>query len=82
MRVAEILFWNNEPAEGNFFDSQFDLSHDPSSSLFTKLARAYAKDRLLKRFWNLKGSESQPFGPAPPDNETELSKRHVEPTSA
>jgi hypothetical protein len=83
MRIAEILFWNNEPAEANRSDPQLDLPHDPSSDLFTKLANAYAKDRLLKRFWNAKGSEAHPSGPAAPDAETELiPSSTLEPTTA
>jgi|SRR5271163_701909 len=82
MQIVEILFWNNEPAEANRSDPQLDLPHDPSSDLFTKLANAYAKDRLLKRFWNLKGSESQPFGPAAPAETELIPSGTLEPTAA
>ena len=83
MRIAEILFWNNEPTEGDHSDPQLDLSHHPSSDLFRKLANAYSKDRLLKRFWNRKGSETQCPGLASCDAETELSPTGtLEPTKA
>jgi hypothetical protein len=83
MRIAEILFWNNETTEGNRSDLQLYLSHDASSDLFAKLANAYAKDRLLKRFWNAKGSEAHRSGPAPPDGENELiPSGTLEPTTA
>jgi hypothetical protein len=71
MRITEILFCNNEPTEGNRSDSQLYLPHDASSDLFAKPANAYAKDRLLRRFWNAKGLEADPSGPPLPDAETE-----------
>jgi hypothetical protein len=72
MRISEILFWDNKPIEGNRSNPQLGLPHDPSSDLFTKLASAYAKDCLVKRFWHVKGLEGQCPGPAPHDAETEL----------
>jgi hypothetical protein len=83
MRISEILFWNTEPVEANRADPHLDLPHDPSGDLFTKLANAYAKDRLMKRFWNAKGLESQRPGPAPPDAGTEpIPSGTTEPTTA
>ena len=72
MRIREILFWNNGPTEQNHLEPQLYLSPDPSRELFTKLARAYAKDYLEKRFWKLNGSQRQPSGSVPLDAETEL----------
>jgi hypothetical protein len=72
MRIVEILFWNSEPTEGNPSDHHLYLPHHASNDLFARLANAYAKDRLLKRFWNLKRLESRPFGLAPPDAGSEL----------
>jgi hypothetical protein len=42
------------------------------SSDLTNLANAFTRSGLVKHFWNLNGSEGQPFGPAPPDAGTEL----------
>jgi hypothetical protein len=71
MRIYEILFWNNEPAERNRSDPQLDLSPTPFSDP-TNLATAFTRDGLVKHLWNLNGSEGQPSGPAPPNPETEL----------
>jgi hypothetical protein len=66
MRISEILFWDNKPIEGNYSDPQLGLPKAPSSDFFTKLASDYAKDELLKRFWNGKQSENSPlFQPRP-----------------
>ena len=83
MRIYEILFWNNEPAEGNRSDPQLDLSPTPFSDDPTNLANAFTRGGLVKHFWNLPGSEGQPSGPAPPDAETELiPSGTLEPTAA
>ena len=72
MRIYEILFWNNEPAEGNRPDPQLDPPPAPFSDDPTNLANAFTRSGLVKHFWNLNGSEGQPSGPAPPDAENEL----------
>jgi hypothetical protein len=72
MRISEILFWDNKPIEGNYSDPHLDLPKAPSSDFFTKLASDYAKDELLKRFWNGKRSEISPSVPASPDAGIEL----------
>ena len=82
MRIAEILFWNNESTEGNRSDPQLYLPHDPSDDLFKKLASDYTKDRLVQRFWNLKRSESQPLGPAAPAETELIPNGTLEPTAA
>jgi hypothetical protein len=72
MRISEIIFWNNEPAERSRADHPHDLPSVPFGDALTKLANAFTKDGLVKQFWNLNGSEEQPSGPAPPDAEAEL----------
>jgi hypothetical protein len=72
MRIYEILFWNNEPAEGNRSDPQLDLSPTPFSDDPTNLANAFTRRGLVKSFWNLNGSGRQPSGPAPPGAETDV----------
>jgi hypothetical protein len=72
MRIAEILFWNNEPAEANDYERQLDQASARSSDDVTNLATAFTRRGLVKHLWNLNGSERQPTGPAPPDPETEL----------
>jgi hypothetical protein len=83
MRITEILFWNNEPTEGNRPDPQLDLPPAPFSDDPTNLANAFTRRGLVKHFWNLSGSEGQPSGPAPPDAENELiPSGTLEPTTA
>jgi hypothetical protein len=72
MRITEILFWNNEPTEGNRPDPQLDLPPAPFTDDPTNLANAFTRRGIVKSFWNLNGSEAQPSGPAPPDAGTEL----------
>jgi hypothetical protein len=72
MRINEILFWNNEPTDGDRFNPQLDLPPAPFSDDPTNLANAFTRDGRVKHFWNLNGSEGQPSGPAPPDAETGL----------
>jgi hypothetical protein len=83
MRIFEILFWNNEPAEGNRSDPQLDSSPVPFDDDLTKLGNAFTRGGLVKHFWNFNGSEGQPSGPAPPDTETDLIPNStLEPTAA
>jgi hypothetical protein len=82
MRIAEILFWSNEPTTRDRSDPQLDLSPAPFSDDLTNLANAFTEDGLVKSFWNLNGSEGQPLGPAPPEAGTELSPTGtLEPTT-
>jgi hypothetical protein len=83
MRISEILFWNNEPTEE---DRAYPLLNSPpasSNDSLTNLAmNAFTRSGLVKGFWNMKGSEEQPSGPAPPDTGTELIPRGtLEPTA-
>ena len=83
MRIAEILFWNNEPAEANDYEPQLDQAPAPFSNDLTNLGNAFTRRGLVKHFWNLTGSERPPSGPAPPDTETELIPNGtLEPTTA
>ena len=72
MRISEILNWNNDPTEENSAKSQRYLHPAPFSDDPTNLANAFTRSGLVKHFWNLRGSQGQPSGPAPPDAETEL----------
>ena len=83
MRIAEILFWNNEPGEANDYEPQLDQAPARSSDDVTNLATAFTRRGMVKHFWNLNGSEGQPSGPAPPDAEPELIPGGtLEPTTA
>jgi hypothetical protein len=83
MRIFEILFWGNEPTEADRSDPLLNLSQAPSGDLFTALASAYTKDRLIRRFWNEKGSELGPLRPVPPDAEAKtIASSAAEPTTA
>ena len=72
MRIAEILYWNNEPTLRNRSDPQLGQSRPSLSDDPTNLANAFTRSGLVKHFWNLNGSEGQPSGPAPPGAEREL----------
>jgi hypothetical protein len=83
MRIKEILLWNNNSTEGNRSNPQLDLPPAPFRDDPTNLANAFTRSGLVKHFWNLNGSEGQPYGPAPPDAETELiPSGTLEPTTA
>jgi hypothetical protein len=83
MRICEILFRNNKRTEVNRAGPQLDLSRVQSSDPLTNLGNAFTRRGLVKHFWNLNGSEAQPYGPAPPDDETELIPNGtMEPTTA
>jgi hypothetical protein len=71
-KFTEILFWNNDPTEGNRPDPQLDFSPTPFSDDPTNLGNAFTRRGIVKHFWNLPGSEGQPSGPASPNAETEL----------
>ena len=72
MRIYEILFWSNEPAEGNHSDPHLDLPPPRFNDDPTNLANAFTRRGLVKSFWNLNRSEGQPYGPAPPGAETDV----------
>jgi hypothetical protein len=72
MRIYEILFWNDKPTEWDRPNPQLDLPPVPFSDDITNLANAFTRRGLVKGFWNMNGSEEQPFGPAPPGAGTEL----------
>jgi hypothetical protein len=83
MRIAEILYWNNEPTEAHRSDPQLDLPPSGFTDDPTNLANAFTRRGLVKHFWNVNGSEGQPSGSAPPDAETELIPNGtLEPTTA
>jgi hypothetical protein len=84
MRIVEILFWNNDPTEGNRSDPQLDLPPAPFSDVLTKLASAFTKDVFIKNFWNLNnGWKGQTSEPAPPEAGNELIPRGtLQPTTA
>jgi hypothetical protein len=72
MRIHEIIFSNDAPAERNRSDPQLGQPSPSFSNDLTKLATAFTKDGLVKHFWNPNGSEGQPSEPAPPNAENEL----------
>jgi hypothetical protein len=83
MRIHEIIPWNIDPTEGNRSNPQLDLPPVSFSDDPTNLANAFTRDGRVKHFWNLPGSEGQPYGPAPPDADTELTRSGpLEPTTA
>ena len=83
MRIAEILFCNNEPTEEDRATPQLHSPPAPVSDDLTNLGNAFTRRGLVKHFWYLSGSEDQPSGPAPPDTETDLIPNStLEPTTA
>ena len=82
MRIAEILFWNNEPTEKDRPDHQLGPPPAPFNDDLTNLRNAFTRRGLVKHFWNLNGSEGQPTGPAPPDGTEVIPSGTSEPTMA
>jgi hypothetical protein len=83
MRIAEILFWNNNPTEKNRADPRLDLPPTTFNHDMTNLSNAFTRRGLVKRLWNPNGLKRQPSGPAPPDAGTELIPNGtLEPTMA
>jgi hypothetical protein len=72
MRICEILFYSDQPAEEDHTGSELDFPRGPFSNDLRHLAGAFTKHGILKHFWNLNGSQDQPSGPAPPNAGTEL----------
>jgi hypothetical protein len=78
MRIHEILFSNDNPAEGNSSDSYCDFSLGPSSYDLANLANAFTKHGVVKYLWNLDTEEQ-----ALPGAETEVTPSRVpEPPTA
>jgi hypothetical protein len=82
MRIFEILFWNNEPAEGNRSEPQLGPPPSRFTDDPTNLANAFTRSGLVKHFWNLNRSEGQPSGPAPPDGTEVIPSGTLEPRVA
>jgi hypothetical protein len=72
MRIYELLFWNDDAVEGGRSEPDSDIPQVPFGDDLSKLANAFTRAGLVKRFWNLNGSEEQPAGSAPPDAEIKL----------
>jgi hypothetical protein len=83
MLIAEILYCNNQSAEGDSPSLQLNLPPPQFTGDPTNLANAFTRRGLVKYLWNLNGSAGQPSGPAPPGAEPELTPTGaVEPTTA
>ena len=72
MRISEILFWNDEPTEGDRPNPQPDLPPASCSDFLPNLSNAFTRRGLVKHFWNLSASEDLPSEPAPAHAETAL----------
>jgi hypothetical protein len=79
MRIHEIIFPNNEPADMKRADARPDTPPYPIDHGLSKLASAFTKHGVVKRFWYLNGSEDQPSEPAPPTGTELMPSDHWEP---
>ena len=79
MRIHEIIFRNNHPAERNRPDPHGHFPTYPYDNDLSKLASAFTKHGVVKRFWYLNGSEDQPSEPAPPTGTELMPSDHLEP---
>jgi hypothetical protein len=79
MRIHEILFPNNDPPERNRPVPHRNVPSYPIDNGLSKLANAFTKDGVVKRFWYLNGSEDQPSEPAPPTGTELMPSDHLEP---
>jgi hypothetical protein len=83
MRVSEVLFWSDQPLESDRAGRHLDIPAARVDDDLTNLGNAFTRRGLVKHFWNLNGSEDQPFGPAQRDDETEvIPSGTLEPTTA
>jgi hypothetical protein len=83
MRISEVLFWSDQPLNGDRAERHLDIPAARVDDDLTNLGNAFTRRGLVKHFWNLNGSEVQPSGPAPPDTETDLIPNStLEPTTA
>jgi hypothetical protein len=60
MRIHEIIFPNKDPHERNRPVPQRNVPSYPYDNDLSKLASAFTKHGVVKRFWYLNGSEDQP----------------------
>src|SRR5438876_2802609 len=72
MRISDVLFWSDQPLDGNLSGCHLDVPAPRVDDDLTKLGNAFTRRGLVKHFWNVSGSEGQPSGLPAPDAETEL----------
>jgi hypothetical protein len=72
MRIHEIIFPNNEPADMKRADPRLHVPPYRFDNGLANLAGAFTKDGAVKHFWYLNRLERQPAEPAPLDAEPEL----------
>jgi hypothetical protein len=66
MRIYEVIFRNNDPVVHHRADPRLEIPTCQFDNDLSKLASAFTKHGVVKRFWYLNGSEDQPSEPAPP----------------
>jgi hypothetical protein len=81
MRIHEIIFPNDnyDPAVRHRADPRLDIPPYRFDNGLSKLASAFTKHGVVKRFWYLNGSEDQPSEPAPPTGTELMPSDHLEP---
>jgi hypothetical protein len=79
MRIHEIIFPNNEPADMKRADPRLDIPQYRFDNDLSKLANAFTKHGVVKSFWYLNGSEDQPSEPAPPTGTELMPSDNLEP---
>ena len=68
MRIHEIIFQNDnyDPGVRHQAAPRLDIPPYRFDNGLSKLASAFTKHGVVKRFWYLNGSEDEPSEPAPP----------------
>jgi hypothetical protein len=81
MRIHEIIFPNDnyDPAVRHGADPLLDIPPYRFDNGLSKLASAFTKHGVVKRFWYLNGSEDQPSEPAPPTGTELMPSDNLEP---
>jgi hypothetical protein len=79
MRIHEIIFPNNEPADMKRADPRLDIPSYRFDNGLSKLASAFTKYGVVKSFWYLNGSEDQPTEPALPTGTELMPSDNLEP---
>ena len=79
MRIHEIIFRHSDSPERNRPVPHRNVPSYPYDNDLSKLAGAFTKHGVVKRFWYLNGSEDQPSETAPPTGTELMSSDHLEP---
>jgi hypothetical protein len=83
MRIYEIIFWDNDPAEESRSIPNLDIPGPLDNDLAHLARAAFTRSGLVKHLWYTRGSEEQVSGPTPLNGAPDvIPKGSLEPTTA